>query len=52
MFVLTEKFAKKEDYELIAQLRNSAESISSNIAEAFGRRCNKDKSRVNDISQK
>ena len=42
---------KKEDYGLTSQLRRSAESISANIAEAFGRRSNKDKSRVYDISR-
>lgn len=50
-FFLTERLPRKEDYGLISQLRRSAESISSNIAEAFGRRSNKDKSRVYDISR-
>lgn len=50
-FFLTERLPRKEDYGLTSQLRRSAESISSNIAEAFGRRTNKDKSRVYDISR-
>lgn len=49
-FFLSE-IAKKKDYGLTSQLRSSAESISANIAEAFGRRSNKDKSRVYDISR-
>lgn len=45
-FFLTERHPRKEDYGLTSQMRQSAEIISSNIAEAFGRRTNKDKSRV------
>lgn len=48
---LTERLPRKEDYGLTSQLRRSAESISSNIAEEFGRRSNKDKSRVYDIAR-
>ena len=50
-FFLSERLPRKEDYGLTSQIRRSAESISSNIAEAFGRRSNKDKSRVYDISR-
>ena len=50
-FFLSERLPRKEDYGLTSQLRRSAESISANIAEAFGRRSNKDKSRVYDISR-
>lgn len=50
-FSLSERLPRKEDYGLTSQLRRSAESISANIAEAFGRRSNKDKSRVYDISR-
>ena len=50
-FFLSERLPRKEDYGLTSQLRRSAESISANIAEAFGRRTNKDKSRVYDISR-
>jgi four helix bundle protein len=50
-FFLSERLPRKEDYGLTSQLRRSAESISANIAETFGRRSNKDKSRVYDISR-
>ena len=47
------EIAKKRRLRInFMQLRRSAESISANIAEAFGRRrSNKDKSRVYDISR-
>ncbi|SHE56895.1 four helix bundle protein [Chryseobacterium takakiae] len=51
-FNLSENLPKKEDYALTSQLRRSAESISSNIAEGFGRRTSKDKSRFYDISRR
>ncbi|KAA0129229.1 four helix bundle protein [Chryseobacterium sp. SN22] len=50
-FILSERLPKKEDYALTSQLRRSAESISANIAEGFGRRTAKDKSRFYDISR-
>lgn len=37
IFNLTVKLPKSEDYALKSQLRRLAESISANIAEAFGR---------------
>ena len=37
IFKLTVSLPKSEDYALISQIRRSAESISSNIAEGFGR---------------
>lgn len=37
MYNLTEKLPKVEDYALASQMRRSANSISANIAEAFGR---------------
>ena len=43
VFKITEGFPRKEDYGLTSQLRRSAVSISANIAEAFGRKHNKDK---------
>ncbi len=49
-YFLTERLPRKEDYGLTSQIRRSAESVSANIAEAFRRRTNKDKSRVYDIS--
>ncbi|MCS3530621.1 four helix bundle protein [Chryseobacterium sp. JUb7] len=50
-FNISENLPKKEDYALASQLRRSAESISANIAEGFGRRTPKDKSRFYDISR-
>jgi four helix bundle protein len=43
IFNLTDNLPKKEDYGLTSQIRRSALSISSNIAEAFGRKHNADK---------
>ena len=43
VFKLSEKFPRKETYGLSSQVRRSALSISANIAEAFGRKHNKDK---------
>jgi four helix bundle protein len=37
VFTLTEPLPRKEDYGLTSQIRRSSLSISSNIAEAFGR---------------
>ncbi len=37
IFILTEPLPRKEDYGLTSQIRRSSLSISSNIAEAFGR---------------
>lgn len=42
-FFLTVNLPKSEDYALKSQLRRSSESISANIAEAFGRFHPKDK---------
>ena len=43
---------EREDYGLILQLRDvQQKAFLANIAEAFGRRSNKDKSRVYDISR-
>lgn len=50
-FIISESLPKKEDYALTSQLRRSAESISANIAEGFGRRTSKDKNRFYDISR-
>ena len=43
IFSLTEDLPRKEDYGLTSQIRRASLSISSNIAEAFGRQQNKDK---------
>lgn len=41
IFILTSKFPKAELYGIIAQMRRSAISIPSNIAEGYGRRSTK-----------
>ena len=43
IFKLTEYLPRKEDYGLTSQMRRSANSISANIAEAFGREHLKEK---------
>ena len=50
-FTISENLPRKEDYALTSQLRRSAESICANIAEGFGRRTSKDKSRFYDIAR-
>lgn len=51
VFILTNELPKKEDYGLTSQLRRAAVSISSNIAEAFGRRGNLDKRKFYDYAR-
>jgi len=43
IYKLTEKFPQKEMYSLTDQMRRSATSISSNIAEGFSRQGKKEK---------
>lgn len=43
LFQLTIPLPRSEDYALTSQIRRSSNSISANIAEAFGRRTKKDK---------
>jgi len=44
VYKITMHLPRSEDYGLISQIRRSANSVSSNIAEAFGRSSGKDKS--------
>jgi len=43
VYKITAKFSKKETYSLVDQMRRSAVSITSNIAEGFGRQSYKDR---------
>jgi four helix bundle protein len=43
VFNLCKDLPRSEDYGLTSQIRRSANSVSSNIAEGFGRKSNKDK---------
>ena len=43
IFKLSESLPRKEDYGLTSQIRRSSNSVSSNIAEGFGRTTNKEK---------
>jgi len=45
IYELTGRFPDSERYALSSQMRRAAVSITSNIAEAFGRQTSKDKSR-------
>ena len=46
IFEMTCSLPKSEDYGLISQIRRSSNSVSGNIAEAFGRKTKKDKSHL------
>jgi four helix bundle protein len=45
VFKLTKNLPIAENYGLTSQARRSSNSITGNIAEAFGRKTNKDKSK-------
>ncbi|HBM16947.1 MAG TPA: four helix bundle protein [Lentisphaeria bacterium] len=47
----TDKFPTKEKYSLIDQIRRASVSITSNLAEGFGRSSTKDKLRFYDIAR-
>jgi len=51
VFQITGALPKSEDYGLTSQIRRSSNSVTANIAEAFGRKHNKDKSRFYHISR-
>ncbi len=42
VFLVTDKFPKSETYGLVSQMRRSAVSIPSNIAEGYGRKSKKE----------
>jgi len=50
IYRVTEKFPKHELFGLTNQLRRASVSVTSNIAEGFGRRSNKEKTRFYDIA--
>lgn len=45
IYKVTDKFPKKETFSLIDQIRRAAVSITSNVAEGFGRKGTKDKAK-------
>ncbi len=51
VFEMTISLPKSEDYGLTSQIRRSSNSVSGNIAEAFGRKTKKDKSHFYIISK-
>lgn len=50
VFLITDKFPKSETYGLISQMRRSAVSIPSNIAEGYGRKSKKEYSQFYSIA--
>lgn len=45
VFKISLKLPRSEDYGLTSQIRRSANSVSANISEGFGRNTNRDKSK-------
>lgn len=50
IYQMTIKFPQEEKFGLVSQMQRSAVSITSNIAEGFGRRTSNDKQRFYDIA--
>ena len=51
IYAITKKYPKEEIYGLVQQMRRCSVSITSNIAEGFGRRSMKEKIQFYSISQ-
>ncbi len=51
IYKITDKFPTKEIFGLVSQMRRSAISITSNIAEGFSRSTNKDKYQFYSMAQ-
>lgn len=51
VFKITDELPRKEDYGLTSQIRRASVSISSNIAEAFGRGTPADKNKFYDYAR-
>lgn len=51
IYQVTRKFPKEETYSLVDQMRRSASSVTSNVAEGFGRQGYKEKIQFYYISQ-
>ena len=51
VYHISETLPRKEDYALTSQIRRSAESISANIAEGFGRGSEREKSQFYRIAR-
>lgn len=51
IYDITEKFPKKEDFGITAQLRRAAISVPSNLAEGLTRKTSKDKLHFLNIAQ-
>lgn len=51
IYTITKSFPKKETYSLTDQMRRAATSITSNIAEGFGRRSYKEKTHFYYLAQ-
>lgn len=51
VFDISKQLPKAEDYALTSQLRRASNIVSANMAEAFGRKTKKDKSKLYIISR-
>lgn len=51
VYTLTDTFPRREIFGLTAQMRSAAVSMSTNIAEGYGRRHPRDKARFYEISR-